>query len=108
MSIYRDSAFLYFRALISQRGTLNKLLHVLGGNTTHEHMTASWRPKGQTQSHMNFSYLHIINHSVPQLHLLCAAQVLLVIELLPKCSYISQDASRGRAQSLVSSLLSAE
>lgn len=47
-----NSAFLYFRTLIGQTGALN--LSMCWEATLHKHMTASWRPQGRTQSHMNF------------------------------------------------------
>ncbi len=73
-------------------------------NNTHEHMTASWRPQGQTQSHMNFSYLHIINHSVLKLNFCCLTHVLLVVELLHKMQLYFP----GRTQSPVSCYLLSE
>lgn len=95
--------FLYFRA----RSVLNKPLHV-SEETLHMN---TWQPAGgrrDKQSHRNLSYLHILTTLSPSSTSALNPCVVASWASPFKCSCISQDASRGQAQSLVSSSLSAE
>lgn len=54
-------------------------------------MTASWRPQGQTQSHMYFSYLHIISHSVRKLNFRCSTALLVATAAFPRIPHMDRN-----------------
>ena len=81
---HTETLLLFISELAQSNQRFKQTSRCVWSSTTHEHTTASWRPQEQTQSHMDVSYLHIIDRPVPQLNVHCSAHAGAVAKPRPK------------------------